>query len=931
MNEPKKPDDNKRERRQGSNEGVRPRRERFTKKEPAPDSGLDLSEPKQPIKPKPQVPGINIKGYAIEEKVRKEGDIIILKAKQISMDRAVLLKVLPYKDGKPSKRSEDFLKNARTISQLNHPNIIAGIEVGEGDGLCYFAMEYFKGQNLAQQIKMTGTIPEWKAIRIIAQITTALEHAAQKGLFHGDLTPINVIYTDKNEVKLANIGMASEKPEEQELMIVDEGGEAAHKYYFSSPEQIQRQKCDIRTDIYCLGSIFYYILTGAPPFMGATALEVMGLHQTAPVPNLFDTIHTIDPETDKIIKRMMAKKPAERYQTPTELLNSLAPLLKKKPQDFASTKSGAVPLPEKPIRPARAGVGAMPNFESAPAVFSEDMKVMPKQASSNGIIAVSTIAVLIILALLAWNLSIVAEDPALREERDMFRKENESLKTRLSDNERKYGELAKAFEELRTKTPVVRVERSPNTLVDKGGTKPKVAGDGSTEKLVDKGADGEIKPEVENPVVEKPSDTDAQEPKVGARELIEAKKREEDEKVFAEQMKRVNFLIISYKFDKAMRLLKTIDVFPEQVKEKEARILAMGKVKAWMISYLEKGNTVSLRRFSQLESGEDDLLVGANEDKMNIKSQDTVLSLSWNTFSTDNIYKLATICMEDADKTGENLYALGVFCIEMGLLDKAKMHLNAADTKGFAEAKVVLNSLKQSVVLIKSSPVGAVVYIGGEKKGITPCRITLDDGEYTLLVKKKGYSESSLDIALPPKMGTMANVDVRLEKERAADELVDRGGDAGGEPKKNKKKAIPFLFKQPELNVTPQSVSSMLGKDNIEFEEKKISSKISNYYYIIKEGGNAIGGAFLGSYRGFVDNIIVLVLVDTKKQIIGVKVIQHREGRPGGAVGDEYMKEFVGKKSANRVKNVSGATFTSLGVKNSVKSALKIASTASIR
>ncbi|NQT85787.1 protein kinase, partial [bacterium] len=259
-----------------------------------------------------------IGGYELIATLGKGGMGVVLKARQVSMDRVVALKVLLPRLAENEAFVERFLREARSAAKLSHPNIVQAHDVGKADGYYYFAMEFVDGTTVKDMVKAKGRLDEKTALNIVGAVARALEHAHEHGIIHRDIKPDNIMVTRKGEVKLADLGLAR-KTEKPDTMTIE--GTALGTPYFMAPEQVHATtELDIRADIYALGATLYHMVVGEFPFDAPNAGAIMAKHITEPVPNAREKRPDISRATSGLIKRMMAKAPADRPQTPRELL-----------------------------------------------------------------------------------------------------------------------------------------------------------------------------------------------------------------------------------------------------------------------------------------------------------------------------------------------------------------------------------------------------------------------------------------------------------------------------------------------------------------------------------------------------------------------------------------------------------------------------------
>ncbi|MHC4202434.1 MAG: serine/threonine-protein kinase, partial [Planctomycetota bacterium] len=214
---------------------------------------------------------VSIPGYELIETIGAGSSGTVYKARQISMDRLVAIKVLPQKLAQDERFTERFMREARAVAKLNHPNVVTGIDVGEAGGVYYFVMEYVDGESVADRVRREGTVPEKEALEIARQVCLALDCAFKNGIVHRDIKPANILLTRGGEAKLADLGVARHAETE---------GVATRRVfgtpYYMSPEQARGDaEIDTRSDIYSLGATLYHLLGGKPPFHGNAPKVVM--------------------------------------------------------------------------------------------------------------------------------------------------------------------------------------------------------------------------------------------------------------------------------------------------------------------------------------------------------------------------------------------------------------------------------------------------------------------------------------------------------------------------------------------------------------------------------------------------------------------------------------------------------------------------------
>lgn len=296
-----------------------------------------------------------IPGYKILGKLGSGAMAVVYKAKQVSLDRTVAVKVLPKKFVQKSDYVERFYKEGRIAAKMNHNNIVQAIDVGEVGGLYYFVMEFVEGKTLYDDLSSGKIFNENEAIDLILQLVSALGHAHSLGLIHRDVKPKNIMINKENVIKLADMGLARETSDMKAAK--HEQGKAFGTPYYIAPEQI-RGLVDIdgRADIYALGATLFHMVTGRVPFEASTPSEVMKKHLKEPLtpPDHINTALTAG--VSEVIETMMAKNRDDRYKNMEEVM-----------VDLQAVREGRSPL----VARQKFNVEALEQLEEGMAIESE--------------------------------------------------------------------------------------------------------------------------------------------------------------------------------------------------------------------------------------------------------------------------------------------------------------------------------------------------------------------------------------------------------------------------------------------------------------------------------------------------------------------------------------------------------------------------------
>jgi serine/threonine-protein kinase len=284
-----------------------------------------------------------IPGYQLVEKLGQGSMGTVFKARQLSMNRLVAIKILQPRLAANQEFLERFTREAHLAARFSSNNVVQAIDVGSAGTLHYFIMEFVEGTTIRHLLDQGKRFTEREALEIIVQIAQALEHAHRRGLIHRDVKPANIILTPDGIAKLADLGLARETAD-RALARAEKGMMIGTPYYIS-PEQIQgREDVDIRADIYALGATLYHMVTGQPPFPGKTSQAVLDAHLMQELTPPDHLVTTLSAGLGEVVEFMMAKDRRQRYRTPADLIIDLECLLNEEPPKLARQRLEAASL-----------------------------------------------------------------------------------------------------------------------------------------------------------------------------------------------------------------------------------------------------------------------------------------------------------------------------------------------------------------------------------------------------------------------------------------------------------------------------------------------------------------------------------------------------------------------------------------------------------
>jgi serine/threonine-protein kinase len=255
-------------------------------------------------------PGTRFGDYEILAELGAGGMGRVYRAKDLTLERTVALKMLAPQYSSDAGFVQRFLKEARAAARLNHPNIVQIYDFGQVGDAYYLAMEYVDGHSLGTYLKR-GHFSERDAILVIRHACRALAVAHAEGLVHRDIKPDNLMLTSRGEVKLVDLGIAKRVDEDQSLT---QTGQAVGTPHYISPEQIRGSRdVDARADVYSLGATLYHLVTGHTPFRGSSGALVMSMHLVQPLADPRTYVAALTEGLCLVIRKMMAKSRDERY------------------------------------------------------------------------------------------------------------------------------------------------------------------------------------------------------------------------------------------------------------------------------------------------------------------------------------------------------------------------------------------------------------------------------------------------------------------------------------------------------------------------------------------------------------------------------------------------------------------------------------------
>jgi serine/threonine-protein kinase len=272
----------------------------------------------------------------------------VYKARQISFDREVALKILfPHVANIP-KLVERLYREGRVMATLDHPNIVQAYATGEEQGSHYVAMEFVDGQSMQKWLTRLGRLSVPDAVRVTRDCASALAYAHKNGIIHRDIKPDNILVTRKGQVKVADLGMV--KNYDEDMSLTQTGHAVGTPWYMPLEQARNAKEIDGRSDIYALGCTLYCLLVGHPPFVGRTLVEVIQAKEQGTFPPARQFNPAVPERLDLLLVKMIAKLPKYRHQNCDEVVRDLEALqLAGADLDFISERAKSVTSAAAPV------------------------------------------------------------------------------------------------------------------------------------------------------------------------------------------------------------------------------------------------------------------------------------------------------------------------------------------------------------------------------------------------------------------------------------------------------------------------------------------------------------------------------------------------------------------------------------------------------
>ena len=336
--------------------------------------------------------------YEIIKSIGEGGMANVYLAKDTILDRQVAVKVLRGDLSSDEKFIRRFQREALSVSNLSHPNIVEVYDVGEEDGQYYIVMEYIEGKTLKQLLYKRGALTLPEVIDIMTQLTDGLSHAHEAYIIHRDIKPQNIMIEDNGTIKITDFGIAMAVNATQFTQTNSVMGTV----HYLPPEQANGKSATVKSDIYSLGILMYELLTGSVPFKGDNAVEIALKHMKEKLPSIRKQNPLIPQSVENIVIKACAKNPRNRYNTVKEMHDDIVSAMAKENEkkivfeypenDLEEPKTNTVSKPKKVVD--------KPNEEEK--TMDKEPVVIESKSKNKIIIILSSILVLFVVIALIF-------------------------------------------------------------------------------------------------------------------------------------------------------------------------------------------------------------------------------------------------------------------------------------------------------------------------------------------------------------------------------------------------------------------------------------------------------------------------------------------------------------------------------------------------
>ncbi len=347
--------------------------------------------------------------YVLLERLGEGGMGQVFKARHLQLDRVAALKIIRKEHMDNPAALKRFEREARAASRLSHVNIAQIFDADVIKGVPYLAMEYLEGIDLNRLVKANGPLPPARAADYARQAAHGLEHIREQRLVHRDVKPDNLFLTNAAVVKILDLGLCRlDRIGDQAdggTKLTEPGMVMGTLDYIAPEQTLNSSTVDIRGDLYSLGCTLYYLLTGKPPFPGGGPVQKLAWHLHAEPPKVEERApHGLPEGLAAVVRRMMAKKREERYQSPADVADALAPFCPDRPRERISTDEILAIDVQRASQQAKNSTSTVPRLSDTKMQGATEQAAAPFPAVRTLAIAAVAAAAALLILVLVWAL-----------------------------------------------------------------------------------------------------------------------------------------------------------------------------------------------------------------------------------------------------------------------------------------------------------------------------------------------------------------------------------------------------------------------------------------------------------------------------------------------------------------------------------------------
>jgi eukaryotic-like serine/threonine-protein kinase len=292
------------------------------------DNILTSFQAKRLLSNKPQ--GLIVGRYIVLDRIGSGSMGRVYRAHHVMMDRVVALKIIAPEIAQNERVVARFQREMKLVGRLDHPNVVRAFDADQINRILYIVMEYVNGMSLGERLKKKGPIPPAEMVDYAAQAALGLAHAHEQGIVHRDIKPSNILITDDRRVKILDLGLGVLMEADSAATFATADGIAVGTVDYMSPEQACGREVDGRSDLYGLGCSMYHLMSGRLPFPGSSPIERLGKRIGGRHTPITEYLPDVPASFVRVLDKMLAHKPHERYPTAAAAADALQNLIRPK-------------------------------------------------------------------------------------------------------------------------------------------------------------------------------------------------------------------------------------------------------------------------------------------------------------------------------------------------------------------------------------------------------------------------------------------------------------------------------------------------------------------------------------------------------------------------------------------------------------------------